>query len=1177
MSAYVEIVFDNGGGRIPLEGDEVVLRRALGVKKDEFFVNRRRVTKKEVEGLLENAGFSRANPYYIVQQGKVNALCVMKDEERLALLKEVGGAGVYEAKRKEAVRTLGETEGKRATIGSVVATIEERLGELEGEKDELQRYERLDREHRALAYGLYDAELQKARRQLEDLEDERAAAADAADAVHEAAAAADRDFEAVETRVAAAAAGRKPLDDAKRAADDALAASLAARADAEQAVATLGARVEGDAAWAAAAARRLARATRAATRGARDLAAATEARGARRDAYLDAATALERAERRAAELSREERFGSRAARDAALKPRVAELEDQKNRAARNAEAAREARDDAARQLEAMKRDLAAKHAEGAKALAEAAAAGDARRAVLESRADERAVAAARAAAKRAEEAKSAAQRVAAGRRDDLRRLLPGHTARGLAALDALLAESPELAAKCLGPLADHVHLAEDKYRVAVEVAAGPRLFHVVVEDDATAATIVERLERDPKLGRLTFMPLNRLRVPPKVSMPDDALADVVPLRDAALLERRGGPDVDAALDVVFGRTLLARTLEAATRYASEVKLDAITLEGDEVSRFGALHGGSREDRDSTLLAHGDLRAAEAAVATADAALAAARARVEATATSFEADGRKAADLAAQRDHLKGAAFAARSAHDQLALRCRDAEDALRAFHPDRVARADRAAADLEAACGDARRRLKAPWRASENATAERAELEELAEGGARRVALQRARDDARAALDDAEGAARALEAALEGRLRKERDDLRAALGLVAAEASQEEDDDDGGDDAMDESDDEGAAAEGESAAARADRVEALEAAKSALAAATSDYAADEAAVEAAERGVASAAQAAHADAQALEEARAARQALADDLADAGKTAEKLVSRRAVLLQRREENMKKMQRVGALPAREVDAFKDLSIDELLANLATCNRDKAKFAHVNKKALDQYVNFADQRALLLDRRRELDEGATAIEDLIRTLDAKKDEAIDRTFRGVSKHFADVFSELVPDGEAKLVMVKRPVAEAPSQSSASSLSVDAGPFVGVQVAVQFPGAAAAHAHVSMNQLSGGQKALVALALVFAIQRCDPAPFYLFDEIDAALDANHRAAVAALVKRQAAAEDAPAQFITTTFRPEFVNIADAHFGISLHHKTSKLHHISKDDALAFITEINATSAPAP
>jgi structural maintenance of chromosome 3 (chondroitin sulfate proteoglycan 6) len=47
-------------------------------------------------------------------------------------------------------------------------------------------------------------------------------------------------------------------------------------------------------------------------------------------------------------------------------------------------------------------------------------------------------------------------------------------------------------------------------------------------------------------------------------------------------------------------------------------------------------------------------------------------------------------------------------------------------------------------------------------------------------------------------------------------------------------------------------------------------------------------------------------------------------------------------------------------------------------------------------------------------------------------------------------------------------------------------------------------------MQQLSGGQKSLVALALIFAIQRCDPAPFYLFDEIDANLDAQYRAAVA-------------------------------------------------------------------
>ncbi|GAU29273.1 hypothetical protein TSUD_204670 [Trifolium subterraneum] len=49
-------------------------------------------------------------------------------------------------------------------------------------------------------------------------------------------------------------------------------------------------------------------------------------------------------------------------------------------------------------------------------------------------------------------------------------------------------------------------------------------------------------------------------------------------------------------------------------------------------------------------------------------------------------------------------------------------------------------------------------------------------------------------------------------------------------------------------------------------------------------------------------------------------------------------------------------------------------------------------------------------------------------------------------------------------------------------------------------------------MKQLSGGQETVVALALIFAIQRCDPAPFYLFDEIDAALDPQYRTAVASI-----------------------------------------------------------------
>jgi recombinational DNA repair ATPase RecF len=78
-------------------------------------------------------------------------------------------------------------------------------------------------------------------------------------------------------------------------------------------------------------------------------------------------------------------------------------------------------------------------------------------------------------------------------------------------------------------------------------------------------------------------------------------------------------------------------------------------------------------------------------------------------------------------------------------------------------------------------------------------------------------------------------------------------------------------------------------------------------------------------------------------------------------------------------------------------------------------------------------------------------------------------------------------------------------------------------------------------LMQLSGGQQAIVALALIFAIQRLDPSPFYLFDEIDAALDGVHRANVATMIHNQAH-QDHPSQFITTTFSAEQIASVTLH-----------------------------------
>lgn len=82
---------------------------------------------------------------------------------------------------------------------------------------------------------------------------------------------------------------------------------------------------------------------------------------------------------------------------------------------------------------------------------------------------------------------------------------------------------------------------------------------------------------------------------------------------------------------------------------------------------------------------------------------------------------------------------------------------------------------------------------------------------------------------------------------------------------------------------------------------------------------------------------------------------------------------------------------------------------------------KFAHVNKKAFEQYNNFTKQRDQLLKRREDLDKSAGSIEELVEVLDQRKDEAIERTFKQVSKNFSEVFEKLVPAGRGRLVMQK------------------------------------------------------------------------------------------------------------------------------------------------------------
>lgn len=207
------------------------------------------------------------------------------------------------------------------------------------------------------------------------------------------------------------------------------------------------------------------------------------------------------------------------------------------------------------------------------------------------------------------------------------------------------------------------------------------------------------------------------------------------------------------------------------------------------------------------------------------------------------------------------------------------------------------------------------------------------------------------------------------------------------------------------------------------------------------------------------------------------------------------------------------------------------------------------------------------------------------MIDVLDQRKDEAIARTFRQVAKAFEEVFQELVPVGQGRLLIKRMSDRDARRNDSdlddddseeetqgkkASSVSE----YTGVGISVSFNSKHDEQQKIS--QLSGGQKSLCALALIFAIQKCDPAPFYLFDEIDANLDAQYRTAVAEMLKKLSGQggknKDGGGQFICTTFRPEMVLVADRCYGVSYSNKTSSIDVVTSEAALNFVEGMQKT-----
>ncbi|KAM7528437.1 hypothetical protein LguiB_031847 [Lonicera macranthoides] len=133
---------------------------------------------------------------------------------------------------------------------------------------------------------------------------------------------------------------------------------------------------------------------------------------------------------------------------------------------------------------------------------------------------------------------------------------------------------------------------EEKYFTAVEIAAGNSLFHLVVENYGTSTHMIENLCKENG-GRVTFIPLNTVQAQ-QVPYPESS--DVIPV----LKKLRFPHNYSPAFEEVFARTVICRNLDVARDVARTWDLDCITLEGDKVSQNGCMTGGFYDYRHSKL-------------------------------------------------------------------------------------------------------------------------------------------------------------------------------------------------------------------------------------------------------------------------------------------------------------------------------------------------------------------------------------------------------------------------------------------------------------------------------------------------------------------------------------------------------------------------------------------------
>jgi len=638
-------------------------------------------------------------------------------------------------------------------------------------------------------------------------------------------------------------------------------------------------------------------------------------------------------------------------------------------------------------------------------------------------------------------------------------------------------------AKVKGVVARLVRVRDDRAALALEVAAGGQLYHLVVEDDASGQRLLDA--KGALQRRVTLIALNRAA---STEMPPEVVARARELtggKARPALELVGSaPEVAAAIKKVFGGTFVCDDAASAKKVAlgREVARRAVTLNGDDFNPAGVLTGGSRPS--SSVLT------ALARLAEAEDALRAAESRLR------EADAGLARLASAARAHQRLAREAELKEH-ALALLGEKVKGSESQQLAEALSACEAEAAEAAAAAGAARQK--------------KADMVSLAKG------LQREIDDFGKDRDKRLKAAQAKGKAAKGELERARKAARAAeAALQAAEAE--------------------AGAAGDERLrlqAQADAAEdvargldaAVEALRARVDAANAAYAAAAAALEDRRARL----KECDAEIRSLERERelAARRA-AEAAAGRRRVDARLADKRGDLvgatqrLQRLEADHDWIPREKASFGKKKGEFDFAAVDARKCYEeyeATTLRLKAmRERGVERQAEAMYRRNQEEVDGLKAKRAQVERDRAQISAVIEELDEKKRAALGETWRRVDGDFGAIFSTLLPGTAARLV------------------PPEGGTFLdGLEVRVAFGGAW----KESLTELSGGQRSLLALSLVLALCRFRPAPIYILDEVDAALDLSHTQNIGAMIRQHFP----QSQFVVVSLKEGMFNNASVLF----------------------------------